>query len=63
MRRVDLDSKASQTQKTTITKTESKDGPVYSDNATGGTYECVYKPDQIGKYNVVIQYGEQEILR
>lgn len=60
MRRIDLDSKAVQQQKSSIVT-----GPnhVCSDIANGGTYECVYKPDQIGKYNVVIQYGEQEILR
>lgn len=63
MRRIDLDSKASSQNKSTIQTTQTKDGPVYSDNATGGTYECIYKPDKIGKYNVIIQYGEQEILR
>lgn len=63
MRRIDLDSKALQKQKNTIITTQGKDGPIISDIATGGTYECVYKPDQIGKYNVVIQYGDQEILR
>ena len=63
MRRVDLDSKGKQAQKSTIITTQSENGPVYSDIATGGTYAVVYKPDKIGKYNVVIQYGETEILR
>ena len=60
MRRIDLDSKALQQQKSTIVTDANH---VCSDIANGGTYECVYKPDQIGKYNVIIQYGEQEILR
>lgn len=63
MRKITLDSKAKKDQKSSIQITQSKDGPVYSDNASGDTYEVVYKPEKVGKYNVVIQYGEQEILR
>lgn len=60
---IDVDIKSMKKQNKKPTVINSKDGPITKDIASGETYNCVYKPVSIGKHTIVVQYGDQEILR